>query len=401
MSECPTPIRLFYVNHSPPASRTLSGARSAAHSGTGQRGVHVARQSRRVVALASRVHVLTADCATPRAGPFHARQAHARETHEELGGVLHRLLNPSSGEAQSARKSISSRMWRRGSRCEEDILRLSKDVRPDVRAQVLRRDQLHSAAQHLFQKECQPHEVFKRLLIRRELDQQVHVAVQPGLASEDGAEQRRTPKRRISASTDLSRLMAWLRVRGLAFMQRMYAGLSAAPAQARALTRIESSACARSPKGQPDSIAAAAHCHPFERHIAVAARLRTATASPPSPTRFRPAPLLGGLRTLVREGPRCAAPGALPFLAHERHQLATAKAAANSRHVQRRPIRYDRLHDEGGTVLAANLHPSLAPGLVEQSGQALPSLRIRVGSHDTFSTSPTGRLRAAAETPRR
>ena len=56
-----------------------------------------------------------------------------------------------------------------------------------------------------------------------------------------------------------------------------------------------------------------------------------ATASPLSPRRAGPAPLLGGLRTLVREGPRCAAPGALPFLAHQRHQLAAAKAVAVGR----------------------------------------------------------------------
>ncbi len=58
--------------------------------------------------------------------------------------------------------------------------------RPEVRAKPLSGDQVHAATKEVLKVVCQLHEIPERGLPRRELDQNIHVAVRPVLSPDRG-----------------------------------------------------------------------------------------------------------------------------------------------------------------------------------------------------------------------
>src|SRR3990172_3798498 len=100
-----------------------------------------------------------------------------------------RVIVPTAFEMNAA----SSRMWRRYSAPEGDILDLSKDPGPDVRAQRLRGDQLHAAPEQGLQEEGEAHEAVEGLPPRLELHQQVDVTVGTLVPPAKRAEQTEPP----------------------------------------------------------------------------------------------------------------------------------------------------------------------------------------------------------------
>src|SRR5687768_15209661 len=98
-----------------------------------------------------------------------------------------------SASTSERRYSASSRMWRRLSRGEGDMFRLVQDVRPDVRAERVPRDELDLAPQQFLEEVYQAHEVREGLLILLELNQQIHVAPAALLPTRKRAEEREPP----------------------------------------------------------------------------------------------------------------------------------------------------------------------------------------------------------------
>jgi hypothetical protein len=70
----------------------------------------------------------------------------------------------------------SSRIWRRYSRAERDILHLLEDMRTDVGAEPFGRDELYTALQQVFQQERECDKMIKRFLARLEFHQQIDIA---------------------------------------------------------------------------------------------------------------------------------------------------------------------------------------------------------------------------------
>src|SRR5947199_6876965 len=91
-------------------------------------------------------------------------------------------------------------MCRSSSRAEGDILDLREDVRPQVGAQALGRDELDPPAEEVFHEEGEGHKVVEGLLIPSEPDEEVHVALCPLLATSERAEET---ERLDSQSPDL------------------------------------------------------------------------------------------------------------------------------------------------------------------------------------------------------
>src|SRR5947209_2566139 len=97
-------------------------------------------------------------------------------------------LTPQAGQMRPLR-GRSGDGESRSSRAEGDILDLREDVRPQVGAQALGRDELDSPAEEVFHEEGERHEVVEGLLIPLEPDEEVHVALCPLLAASERAEE--------------------------------------------------------------------------------------------------------------------------------------------------------------------------------------------------------------------
>jgi hypothetical protein len=68
-------------------------------------------------------------------------------------------------------------------------LRFCQDTRPNERRKRLKRNEFHPTPQTVFEKLGKCKKAIERLGARGELHEEVNVAVRPGIASKDGAEE--------------------------------------------------------------------------------------------------------------------------------------------------------------------------------------------------------------------
>jgi len=68
-------------------------------------------------------------------------------------------------------------------------LRFCQDTRPNKRRKRLRRNEFHPTPETVFEKLGKRKKAIERLGARRELHEEVNVAVRPGIAAKDGTEQ--------------------------------------------------------------------------------------------------------------------------------------------------------------------------------------------------------------------